>query len=184
MSGTDRSPPSDIDDLRPGWGASALYGGPEPPPRRGIDPRLWGPSAWTFLHYVALGYPIKPTPGDADDFRSFLASLPFILPCQTCRLNLAAHMNTMPPDKALAQGRDALFDWTVDLHNESISEHRRPCVTRTMARDLYTRNRIVPVTTTRRVVDGVCAAFMGASACLAILLLASRYNKAMSAGTR
>lgn len=169
MSGTDRSLPSDIDDLRPGWGASVLDGGPEPPPRRGIDPQLWGPSAWTFLHYIALGYPTKPTPGDADDFRAFLYSLPYILPCQKCRLNLASHLNTMPPDKALEQGRDAFFDWTVDLHNMSISEHRRPCVTRAMAKNLYTRNRIVPVTTSRRIVDVFCAALTGACICLAIM---------------
>ena len=171
MSQADRSIPSAPDTLsiKPGWGASIIDGGPEPPPARGIDPRLWGPSAWTFMHYVALGYPVNPTPADADDARAFLSSLQFILPCQKCRLNLASHLNTMPPDKALAQGRDAFFDWMVDLHNVSISEHCRPCVTREMAKRLYTQNRIVPVTLGRRRSEIACAFVTGACICLLML---------------
>lgn len=51
--------------------------------------KLWGPSAWTFLFSVALGYDLN------DDFksdtqkeriyRSFFACVPDILPCVFCR---------------------------------------------------------------------------------------------------
>ena len=112
------------------------------------------------MHYIALAYPTAPTPADVDDHRAFLSSLPYVLPCQRCRLNLASHLNTMPPDDALRKGRDAFFAWTVDLHNVSISEHRRPCVTHAMARELYTRNHIVVLTAKRRALEILAAAIL------------------------
>ena len=161
MSTLDRSFPSSIEPSAHGWASSAREGGPGDPPRRGINPFLWGPSTWTCIHYVALGYPENPTPADADDYRAFFASLPFVLPCQTCRLNLASHLNSLPPDQALANGRRALFDWTVDLHNLSISNHRRPCVDHDQAWNLYTRDRFVQMTRTRRLVELASAATIG-----------------------
>lgn len=174
MSAIERSLPSDISELRPGWGALERDGGPGQPPRRGIDPRLWGPSAWTFLHYVALGYPVQPTPADVDDYRAFIYSLPYIIPCQKCRLNLAAHLNSMPPDRALAGGRSAFFAWTVDLHNVSLSESKRPCFTHEMAARRYAGNRIVLVTRTQRSLELLTATIVGAV--IAILLLRASYG--------
>lgn len=84
---------------------------------RGIAPGRWGPAAWTFIHYVALGYPREPTLRDIDEYRRFLESLRYVLPCRMCREHLRDHMFKHPPDSALAGGRDTLFEWTVDLHN-------------------------------------------------------------------
>lgn len=171
---SDRSLPADIENLRPGWGALERDGGPSPPPRRGIDPRLWGPSAWTFLHYVALGYPINPTPRDVDDYRSFISSLPYIIPCQKCRLNLAAHLNTMPPDAALASGRAAFFAWTVDLHNVSLSEWKRPCFTHDMAVRRYAQNRVLVLTAARRRSELFVAVVAGALIASLVMMWSTR----------
>ena len=84
---------------------------------RGISPSRWGACAWTFLHYIALGYPQHPTSQDVSDYASFFASLQFVLPCKACRDHMQEHVVNMPIDNALASGRDALFAWTVQVHN-------------------------------------------------------------------
>jgi len=85
---------------------------------RGLAPHKWGACGWSFLHYVALGYPAdRPTALVRRQYAAFFAALPGVLPCQMCRDNMLRHLTHAPPDRALATGRDALFDWTVRLHN-------------------------------------------------------------------
>ena len=40
-----------------------------------MDPNVWGPPAWLFLHSVTLNYPKNPTPQDQEDYRIFFDSL-------------------------------------------------------------------------------------------------------------
>jgi hypothetical protein len=84
---------------------------------RGLAPARWGASGWTFLHYVALGYPTLPTARHIREYGDFLRSIQNVLPCESCREHMAVNVRTNPPDEALRAGKDALFAWTVDLHN-------------------------------------------------------------------
>lgn len=83
----------------------------------GVPPRVWGQCAWSFIHHVALGYPHRPTERHIHDYTAFFASLPNVLPCKKCRINLNEHLAHAPPDAALRAGKRELFDWTVSLHN-------------------------------------------------------------------
>ena len=85
--------------------------------KRGIDPAKWGACAWSTIHYVALGYPKKPTAEHQRQYAAFFESLKYVLPCLKCRENFTRHMTHASPATALAQGQEALFDWTVRLHN-------------------------------------------------------------------
>lgn len=182
LNNRERSFPSSMVDgeMKPGSAATTKDGGPLPPAKRGINPKLWGPCAWVLIHYIALSYPEKPTPGDADDYRAFFASLQHVLPCQKCRENLASHLNLIPPDKALVEGRDALFKWTVDLHNISVSEHRRPCMTLERARELYMNNTIRPQCQAQRRVEILIAFLAGTAICAGgLYVYAKRYRQIM-----
>ena len=39
-----------------------------------MDPRIWGPPAWTFLHSVTLAYPDNPTETDRTNYKKFFNS--------------------------------------------------------------------------------------------------------------
>jgi hypothetical protein len=82
-------------------------------------PPVWGPAFWRTLHLVALGYPERPSPDDASGYRAFFAGLGSVIPCGTCAANYARHIREVPMTDDLFDGsrRDALFDWTVRLHN-------------------------------------------------------------------
>ncbi len=85
---------------------------------RGVAPSKWGACGWSMLHYIALGYPSsRPSALVRRQYGEFFRCLVGVLPCEMCRDNLRRHSTHAPPDKALAEGRDALFDWTVRLHN-------------------------------------------------------------------
>ncbi len=77
---------------------------------------MWGPSFWATLHYVALGYPAKPTVAQRTAYGTFFESLPAVLPCGTCAVNLVRHLKGLDLESFLGSG-DALFAWTVLLHN-------------------------------------------------------------------
>jgi hypothetical protein len=107
--------------------------------KRGLSPAKWGSCGWSFLHYVALGYPARlPSVQDRRQYRAFFVdALPCVLPCLMCRNNLRRHITHAPPDQALSEGRDALFAWTVRLHNIVNRELGKQTVDVRAARLLY-----------------------------------------------
>ena len=40
-----------------------------------MEPNIWGPSAWIFLHTITLQYPEKPTDDDKKKYYVFFNSL-------------------------------------------------------------------------------------------------------------
>lgn len=82
-----------------------------------MDPELWGPDAWTFIHSVALTYPVDPTMTQKEGYRKFFTSLVDVLPCSICGKNYERHLVKHPLEQAL-KSRTTLFRWSVDMHNE------------------------------------------------------------------
>lgn len=82
-----------------------------------LEQKDWGPSAWSFIHYVALGYPDNPTENDKDNYKNFYYSLQNTLPCPKCAKNYQRHLKDIPIEEALSNSEE-LFKWTIDIHNE------------------------------------------------------------------
>ena len=57
-----------------------------------MEPNIWGPSAWTFLHTIALQYPELPTDDDKKQYYIFFNSLKDVLPCPNCRMHYSEHL--------------------------------------------------------------------------------------------
>ena len=85
--------------------------------RQNYNPRVWGKSAWTFLHVVALAYPEEPTPLDKDRYKKFFLSLDTVLPCDTCADNFKEHIIKYPIDNYL-DSPSSLFEWIISINNE------------------------------------------------------------------
>lgn len=71
------------------------------------DPKIWGPKAWDLLHRLSFCI--------TDDYTAnqLFKSLVLILPCCTCRDNLAKHMKALPLTKSTA----GFSMWVFDIHN-------------------------------------------------------------------
>lgn len=84
----------------------------------GFAPGYWGNGTWRLLHLAALTYPCKPTEDERRQVRTFFLSLQFVLPCYACRMGYAELLaGKLPLTTAALSSRDALFKWTVAIHN-------------------------------------------------------------------
>lgn len=105
-----------------------------------MNPNVWGKYQWTSIHFIALGYPSHSPPENVKDTyrRYFTEILPEILPCMTCREHLKKTLNEQHPlmPKHL-EGRDALFEWTVSLHNVVNTRLGKAQITLEEARNIY-----------------------------------------------
>ena len=82
-----------------------------------LNPKLWGTSGWTFLHYIALGYRNRPTKEEKKIYYIFFLNLQNVLPCEKCSENFKENLKKYSLEEAL-ENRDSLFRWTIDIHNE------------------------------------------------------------------
>jgi hypothetical protein len=94
-----------------------------------IDPNLWGESGWTFLHYITFAYPDLPSEKDKISAMAFFSQLPYILPCQVCRINLKDHLQKYPLNKITVQSRFNLIMWLLNIHNEVNIQRKKPIFT-------------------------------------------------------
>ena len=81
-----------------------------------MDPNVWGPHAWQFLHSITLAYPDNPTDNDKQSHSQFFDSLKNILPCDKCKYHYAQTLETNPIENHL-EDKESLFRWLVDVHN-------------------------------------------------------------------
>ena len=104
----------------------------------GFNSKLWGRGLWTFMHYIALNYPISPTKSQVESYKMFFRSLCDILPCNVCRkefCNLVTNPKSrfflgrpglFPYKQNPAAARLRLFMWTSELHNAVNRRLKKP----------------------------------------------------------
>ena len=82
-----------------------------------MDPSVWGPHAWFFLHTVTFTYPKNPTELDKRHMYDFFMKLQYILPCEMCKQHYQEHLYTMPLAPNL-ESRKTLILWLIRFHNK------------------------------------------------------------------
>lgn len=82
-----------------------------------MDPEIWGPHAWIFLHTITLNYPNNPTIQDKQNYKNFFINLHHILPCEWCAKNYLIHLQKYPIDNYLNTKKN-LTQWLINIHNE------------------------------------------------------------------
>lgn len=104
-----------------------------------MDPTVWGKYQWTAIHFTALGYPKNPTENQKQAFFTYFNKiLPEILPCDKCRKHLK---NTLKQEHPITSkdlvNSEALFSWTVSLHNVVNKRLNKPTITLEDAKNVY-----------------------------------------------
>ena len=82
-----------------------------------MDPTVWGPHAWIFLHSIALAYPSCPSKEDKDKIKNFFTDLENIIPCDKCRSNYKNHITKYPLTDKILCSKENLVKWSIDIHN-------------------------------------------------------------------
>ena len=80
-----------------------------------MEPNIWGPAGWTFLHSITFQYPEDPTDIDKRKYYTFFNSLKNVLPCPTCREHYETNFEKI---QIRLNNRQELIEWLIDIHNE------------------------------------------------------------------
>ena len=83
------------------------------------DPTVWGPSFWFMLHNGASKYPIEASNHRKERMKGFILGIPTMVPCEGCISHAIPYLEaTKPQLDEIVKGRDSLFKFFVDFHND------------------------------------------------------------------
>jgi hypothetical protein len=94
-----------------------------------INPSLWGPHCWKFMHYLTMSYPDEPTQMDKDKIKRFFLAIGDIIPCENCRVHFALNLKNSPLTDKVLESRYNLINWLKDIHNEVNSRNGKKTYT-------------------------------------------------------
>lgn len=92
-----------------------------------MDPEIWGPGAWLFLHSITLNYPNSPTQVDKKIHSDFFNLLGKVLPCSTCKQHYQSNNNNLPVQFNL-QSKETLVKWLIEIHNKVNKMKNKPII--------------------------------------------------------
>jgi hypothetical protein len=86
-------------------------------PMNGFQSKIWGPSAWLFLHTITLNF--IPNKHSEKGYINFFKNLKYVLPCITCRSNYADIIRSgdLKLTARILTSRDTLVEWLFKVHN-------------------------------------------------------------------
>jgi len=82
-----------------------------------MNPKIWGPHAWIFLHSITLAYPECPSKEDKENIKNFFVILGSVLPCSDCQNNYTNHLKKYPLTEKILSSKVKLQKWLVTVHN-------------------------------------------------------------------
>tara|TARA_B100001123_G_C14517961_1_gene713134 strand:- start:45 stop:509 length:465 start_codon:yes stop_codon:yes gene_type:complete len=100
-----------------------------------MNPELWGPKMWFYIHTLAINYPDNPSNEDRKHYYNFFYNIRYTLPCGSCRRNYNIHLNEIP---IKLDSKMHLFNWTVDMHNKVNELLGKPILSYSEAISIYT----------------------------------------------
>ena len=83
-----------------------------------LNPNIWGPPGWRFMHYITFSYPNNPTEEHKEKIKNFFNSVKHVLPCEKCRVNFIKHLEIYPLNDEVLKNKKSLVVWLMNIHNE------------------------------------------------------------------
>lgn len=93
-----------------------------------LDPKVWGPHYWFFLHTLAMTYPHHPNAVTKKKFYEFIQNLPIFIPVEEVSKEFSRLIDKYPITPYL-DNRDSLVRWTHFIHNKINQKLEKPEVT-------------------------------------------------------
>jgi hypothetical protein len=102
-----------------------------------IDPNLWGPHFWTTLHFIASAYDDNPNQSVKTAMKTFIRTIPVLLPCKECQDHAFDYIRKADVDAAVSN-RSKLVAFFVDFHNAVNTRLDKPTIPLSTAINMYT----------------------------------------------
>jgi len=101
----------------------------------GLDPSVWGPHFWFFLHTIALNYSKYPNAVTKKKYYDLIQNFHLFIPVENHANDFVKLLN-MYPISAYLDNRDSFIRWVHFIHNKINEKLERPKISLT---DFYTK---------------------------------------------
>jgi hypothetical protein len=92
-----------------------------------LDPKVWGPHYWFFLHTVAMTYPHHPNSVTKKKYYEFIQNIPLFLPVSEISGEFSKLIDKYPITPYL-DNRDSFVRWVHFMHNKINEKLEKPKV--------------------------------------------------------
>jgi len=93
-----------------------------------LDPKIWGPHYWFFLHTVAMTYPHHPNAVTKKKYYEFIQNLPLFIPVEAISKEFEKFIDLYPITPYL-DNRDSFVRWMHFAHNKINEKLEKPQIT-------------------------------------------------------
>ncbi len=90
-----------------------------------LDPKVWGPHYWFFLHTLAMTYPHHPNSVTKKKYYEFIQNLPLFLPVEEVSGEFSKLLDKYPITPYL-DNRDSFVRWMHFIHNKINEKLEKP----------------------------------------------------------
>ena len=90
-----------------------------------LDPKIWGPHYWFFLHTLAMTYPHHPNTVTKKKYYEFIQNLPLFLPVEQISKEFEQLIDKYPVTPYL-DNRDSFVRWFHFIHNKINEKLEKP----------------------------------------------------------
>ena len=92
-----------------------------------LDPKIWGPHYWFFLHTLAMTYPHHPNAVTKKKYYEFIQNLPLFIPVEEISKEFEKLIDQYPITPYL-DNRDSFVRWTHFVHNKINEKLEKPSI--------------------------------------------------------
>ena len=93
-----------------------------------LDPSVWGPHYWFFLHTLAISYPHYPNTVTKKKYYELIQNLPLFIPVETIGNDFIKILDEYPVT-AYLDNRESLIKWMHFIHNKINEKLEKPSIT-------------------------------------------------------
>jgi hypothetical protein len=90
-----------------------------------LDPKIWGPHYWFFLHTIAMSYPKFPNAVTKKKYYEFIQNIPLFIPVEQIAGKFSKLLDQYPVQPYL-DNRESIVRWTWFIHNKINEELEKP----------------------------------------------------------
>lgn len=92
-----------------------------------LDPKIWGPKFWFFLHTISLSYPKYPNAITKKKYYEFIQNLPLFLPVEEIASKFSKLLDKYPIQPYL-DNKESFIKWCWFIHNKINEQLEKPVI--------------------------------------------------------
>jgi hypothetical protein len=90
-----------------------------------LDPKIWGPHYWFFLHTIAMSYPIHPNAVTKKKYYDFVQNIPLFIPVESMAGEFSKLLDQYPVQPYL-DNKESFIRWMWFIHNKINKKIEKP----------------------------------------------------------